>query len=222
MPRSLTVVVSVTALSLLLGGCTTPPDTSITSSYGPELTQALLEIGPYPTPEPLSESDRQALLEEQIDNAWAELLLAYPSAERPDVEVIATVSGEEYRDARRDCLRDLGEIVGDDDDWEPDATEASALLGYTCDAQYPIAPGPPVTDDEIGYLYDFLITFTVPCLERLGMENPAPPSRSDFVSKWPQQHWWPKAEGVEMGSPEEIAVYDTCPSSPPAMQQARS
>jgi len=25
-----------------------------------------------------------------------------------------------------------------------------------------------------------------------------------------------------MGSPEEIAVYDTCPSNPPAMQQARS
>ena len=218
MPHSLTTAISVTALSLLLVGCTSPPEISTTSTYSPELTQALLVIGPYPTPEPLSEDDRRALMDEQLDNSWADLLIAFPDAERPDVEIVATVSSEEYRETRRDCLRDLGETVGADDDWEPDGTEASALLGYTCDARYPLEPGPPVTDAELGYLYDFLTTFTTPCLKRLGFDNPAPPSRADFVSKWPQQDWWPRAEGLEMGSPDEMDAYDTCPSSPPSMR----
>ena len=220
-PGARSAIVAFAAAAMLISGCTAPDSPSTTSTYSPELAQALLELGPYPTPAPLTESERDAQLSEGSDREWAEVLTSFPDAIRPDVEVIETVSTNEYRDKRRACLTEAGETIAPGDEWEPDGTEASAILGYVCAVEFPITPGRPFSDLELGYLYDFLTGFTVPCMSARGYETDPPISREAFVTKWPNQNWYPYPGGLELMAEESEQLLAECPTEPPTLAAAR-
>jgi hypothetical protein len=179
------------------------------------------DLGPSPTPPPLSDEDREALRVANEDEQWQRLLSQYPNAVRPTVEFQGYGSGEAYYETLLACYEDRG-VEGDrgvDEDgnlagvgYSAD-TEAESIAAFVCQSTYPSEPFARPTDEMLGYTYDYLTEFIVPCYEANGTVNPPAPSREEFVVNWPHQNWFPVGP-AEQGWVEGSSVDDVCPLLP--------
>lgn len=121
----------------------------------------------------------------------------------PDVEVVREVSPSEELPILVDCLTEAGfppETPADVSipEWQiPEAqVDAFNLAEYTCKAQYPLAAQytEPLEGEQLGVVYDFWLTETIPCLADLGYEVEEPPSRDVFIAGEP---WDPRESTYE-------------------------
>lgn len=219
-----TALFAAGALVALLAGCTTsnPPQPSASPNDSAALLATVLaELGPFPPSTPLSADEQEAALVAADDSYWAQVLAVHPDAERPAVDRVKAIQSSEYASIQKECMRSEGQVVpetsGEAFGWEFNITLAGDLAWYTCAVRYPAAPRPPLTPAQLGYFYDYLTQFTAPCLDALGSKADTPPSRNDFVTKWPNQRWFPAPTNVQPADPEFSAAAKLCPTRAPGM-----
>ena len=171
-----------------------------------------------PTGEPLSDEEELGETTRVIELYWQSVVADFPDAERPVVDIAEVVDAGDREAPLADCLKNQGVSVPADqsaESWYP-ATEGEALAWFTCQASYPPRPSPPITDDQLGYLYDYLTLFVAPCLNKHGSNVPKPPSREDFITEWPNQMWYPEPTNVHGDDPEYAGILEACPLRPDA------
>jgi hypothetical protein len=173
-------------------------------------------LGPVPRDGAMSAKDVDAVLKSMADWDWQNLTAQYPDAVRPDVDVIRVLEGHERSAVQVDCLvaRGIDARVSSGDSYTySGSTEAEMLSVYRCAVEYPTRPPHELTTRQVGYFYDYLVQFAVPCLERLGYEQTTPPLREKFVDAWPEQIWSADA-GPVTSSKTSRAVAAACPPTP--------
>jgi hypothetical protein len=110
----------------------------------------------------------------------------------PNVSRIRFIDGNEWSRVMADCLTAAGFLTastGEGLNSTPPRGQESAwaLAAYTCSAQYPIDPHQtrPLTDEQVGHIYDYWLTVAVPCLTAAGAVGlPDPPSRQKFIDNY--------------------------------------
>jgi hypothetical protein len=110
----------------------------------------------------------------------------------PNVTRIRFIDGSETPQVMADCLTAAGFATVTDgvgySTTPPKGQESAwSLAAYTCSAQYPIDPHQtrPLSEEQIGHIYDYWLTIAVPCLEDAGAVGlPDPPSRQSFIDRY--------------------------------------
>lgn len=217
-------------LALLLSGCageSTPPSASLPSSspsaYPDIIAEALRVLGPSPTTAPYSPEQEESARVAEVENSWASVLDQYPSAERPAAVFDHYVVGDAVWRDRASCLDDLGvettyssDVTGTANGYEVNVTGdgmKEAVAAWQCNAMLPTHPTPRPSPEQLGYVYDFLTQFYVPCVEAHSIPQVAPPTRVDFVAQWPQQGWFPDPylDGAPLDDQGRNEVEVACP-----------
>lgn len=135
------------------------------------------------------------------EERWTSVVQAYPDAVRPAIEFEGFVElGPERYDVLADCYESFGVPLSSADDpgnlgvvSAGGSTKEAAIATFICESTHPSPVFAPLTDEELGWFYDYLTEFVAPCYKANGINTPAPPSRADFVAEWPQQGWFPTA-----------------------------
>jgi len=208
MPRFAPITL-VLASVVMITGCTSTP---AAVAPEPDARQVVLDtLGPFPADSPWTEDEREQALIASSDSYWSRVTMLFPSAERPDVERVAEVSPDESNAQIAACLNEAGVSLASPGEFSS-SYEGDNLAWYACNVRYPTVPRPPVNDEQLGYIYDYLTGFVAPCLEKLGLEVEAPPTRKFFIEQWPNQNWYP-APAVDGELGELEAIGKECPSS---------
>jgi hypothetical protein len=198
-----------------------PTDDSKVNDGTVAVAYPMPDLGPSPTPAPLSKEDREALRLASADTNWQNVVAQYPNAVRPTVEFQGYGSGETYFETLLACYEDSG-VEGDrgiDADGNlagvgfSSDNEADTVAAFACQSMHPSEPFARPTDEMLGYNYDYLTQFIVPCYEANGMANPPAPSREEFIANWPNQNWFPASPWEENWA-EGHSVDDACPLLP--------
>lgn len=178
------------------------------------------DLGAEPASDILSDSEIEALRVQYEDQAWSDLLLRFPDAVRPGVHFAGYVSETDDRVAiMTACYEpygiplDHGTIadgtvvsVGPSGD-----SEEEELAGFVCRSEHPSRPTAPLNTAQKVWVYRYLTEFLAPCYAANGIENPPPPSREDFVAKWPNQNWWPSSGNMPLDGDADAALQKACP-----------
>ncbi len=198
-----------------------PPTGAPADSY-PAVDDVLRELGPAPKPASFSEEQVEEARRAQVEGEWENVLERFPDAQRPDVAFIRYLADDERAQVMVDCLVDRGvdaelSLSGNEvsSSSPPEQEQADAVSHFECRVQFPVRPWPPLTAEQLGYLFDYLEGFTAPCLEAHGNPQPAAPTREFFIENWPQQNWFPGPSLEIMGTPEGSAIEQACPVTPP-------
>ncbi|WP_157155937.1 MULTISPECIES: hypothetical protein [unclassified Diaminobutyricimonas] len=220
---------SIGALALAIGtvfigaGCATPgtaPEPRQTETFEPlAVTVPMPDLGPRPTPDPLSDEQANARRLELQDESWKLVTDQYPSAVRPEDPFVGYISADESLDLVTACLTEKGvpfgygtDAYGNRAGYEVNLdTEANAVGVFVCREMHRGRPRGPSTEAELGWLYDYLTQFLAPCYEANNYEIPPPPARDEFIARWPNQGWWPSPPGMPLEPAEEIALNEACP-----------
>jgi hypothetical protein len=196
------------------------------------LVSAVLVVGgcaPAGSPEPptapsLDEATQTQLLADQRDSRWADVLGLFPTAARPDTEIVRLIRPNEWAETQAGCLQEQSFDVtaGADGGLRPgsipdEQQEALAVAMYLCDASYPIDPSKtlPLSNDELSYIYDYFVEVLTPCLEAAGVDVPAPSSRAMFLETYDSGAAWnpyvhvPSTTGLDWAQ-----VNQDCPQYP--------
>jgi uncharacterized protein YceK len=198
MPRWFTVVIAVT---LLLTGCTSSGSSD------------------QPTPDALTESESEALIQARIDEAWSR---AGQTGDRPTVKIVRLVSLFEWPDAIAKCLNDAGydNVSAVDGGLEirdilEEQRSAMALAQYICEAQYPTDPkyNVPLNESQLSYLYDYLKNEQKPCLEKAGYTISEPPSEQKFIESYYRTGGWQPYSELPSGNAGN-EMEKSCPQIP--------
>jgi hypothetical protein len=171
----------------------------------------------------LSQSD-EMLVQQYLDSEWDNLLVLNPDADRPDVARVRLIDLSEWSTVIPDCLAQEGFDVdvtpdGDISYTAGDQGEAYAVAFYTCEAKYPYDPKyiRPLTDAQLGLLYDYFVTSLQPCLIGEGYDVPPAPSRQEFLENYAANGGWFVYEGVaaaHVGPEEFTRINKACPQLP--------
>jgi len=200
----------VAAVAMTLSGCVT--NDLAEKDESPSQQAVLDKLGPFPPDEPWTEADRESALNADADVYWSRVLALYPEAVRPEVTREAEVQADKADSVVSECLDEDGiKIEGTLSEFTP-ITEAENLSWYACSVRFPVVPRPPVSKEQLGYIYDYLTLFVAPCLIDQGSTVDEPPTRDFFVENWPNQNWFP-APSAEPGSTEYATMNEACPSS---------
>lgn len=201
-------------VGIALTGCATTPGPAPSRQAGIDRQKVLNQLGTYPPDAELTDEAAAQLLGDAADSTWSRVIAQFPSAARPDVAVEKRVATEDAREILTTCLvesgLDLG--VGGYNEYFPE-TAPDGIAWYTCKARFPLEPEAAPTEDQLGYIYDYLVSFVVPCLEENGATNAAPPTREDFIAEWPNQGWFPYVTNAAPGSKESEKINSLCPST---------
>jgi hypothetical protein len=87
-------------------------------------------------------------------------------------------------------------------------------LSFPIDPKYTT----PLTDQQLGALYDYNLNTLVPCLEAEGYEVPDAPSKTTFIDTFLSDPWYPYADAFGSGSYSQAEYYrvsELCPQWPP-------
>lgn len=149
-------------------------------------------LGPWPPDEPLSDRERERLRLDYADGRWEWVASSFPDAVRPEDPFEGYVAEEEFLLVFYECLvasgvratLDPGGGIG----WETDSA-ADAVATYTCEMRSPAEPVAPLSDRQVGYIYDYQVRIQAPCLRGLGYDVPPAPPRAEFVEDWPLVDW---------------------------------
>ena len=161
------------------------------------------EFAPWPTGDPFTDADIEAARVAEAEREWQGILAAYPDAVRPDVAFEAYVTNENRVEVTRACFEaaglpiDEGRTGTDPDDpvvsiGTSATTVEERIALYTCRVAHPErrTSGPP-NAEQLGWIYDYLTEYSVPCYEANGIVVPPAPPREEFVANWPNQGWYP-------------------------------
>ncbi|GAA3864558.1 hypothetical protein GCM10022381_05520 [Leifsonia kafniensis] len=212
------------AVVALLAGCASEPvgrTPNPTATAQLAVTIPMPDLGASPTSPPLSPAEKERQRVSAQDALWGTVLATYPDAVRPEVSFTDYVTDENRVDVRSSCFAAAGLEV------ETGSTadgvvlsvsalprnQAEAVSAYVCDAEHPTEPYPLPNDAVLSWVYDYLTQFLAPCYAANGIENPAPPTREDFVAQWPNQNWFPSLGDMPMGTPREEAILSACPTA---------
>jgi hypothetical protein len=172
-------------------------------------------------PEP-SGAELDELIAAELEFQWHYVGLT-PDAPRPSVDRVRIVSLDESEDVHRQCMVDAGyddfrlvkaEIYGG-------ASTMERLAIYTCSAMYPVPPASYglFSQAQLGYLYDFYIGETVPCLEGSGVSVSAVPTREQFIRPATQLlRLWTPYSGLDTDADVSYLAEHRCPYVPPGFQ----
>ena len=172
-----------------------------------------------PTPNALTASEFQSLIEEDIDEAWAR---AGQSVERPEVSIIRLVALFEWPDVIAQCMNDAGydNVNSVDGGLEvrdvPEAQRsAMALAQFICEAQYPTDPkfNVPLNESQLSYLFDYLKNEQKPCLEEAGYTISDPPSEQKFIESYYNTGGWSPYSELPTGNTIN-EMESSCPQIP--------
>ena len=193
-------------LGLLLTGCATsaPP----AADEGVNRDAVLAELGPYPADTAWAQAEHDQALADYLDSRWKSLAQLYPDAVRPEVTIEREIEYAEFDEVLADCMDEAGDpLPSTASEYVPQTTIA-AEIWFTCVARFPMTPEPPANDAQLGYIYDYLTTFVVPCYEKNGAPQSPAPTKEFFVENWPNQDWYPSYTIPEEGE----ALDEACPS----------
>jgi hypothetical protein len=221
--RSAALAAGVLALALL-SGCASAesadPPVAASATADPDAVVGIdmPDLGPSPAPDPLTDEQRDALRIERQDAHWQSVAQQYPDAVRPADPFTGYTESDDLWAAINDCYVSKGFTLGTTIDAEGNSspggasasTEQEAIDIFLCHSEFTGATQPP-NDAQLGYIYDYLTEFLVPCYEANGIENPAPPTREEFIANWPNQNWFPST-GL-FGEEREYAVNKACPNT---------
>ena len=234
MRRSVFAIAAVVAL--LLSGCaaeSAPPSASQpasptpTASATPEkdiVAEALKALGPVPVGLALTPAQEESARLAEVERSWAALSTQFPDAKRPAVTFVRYTEDTKLFPEMRGCLEDLnvhvdlsrngkGEVNGYSVGAAPGDEVRVAVAGWSCSAKFPLRPMAPPTKEQLGYTYDYLTQFQVPCFEAHGSPQSPPPSRDVFINEWPNQNWWPTFQSSD-GRLDYDVVDAACPMMP--------
>jgi hypothetical protein len=185
------------------------------------------DLAPYPESDPpLTDAESETKRLEHADLLWQGVVLTtYPQAVRPEVAFEGYVTDETRIEVMRACYEAAGLQV--EEGWKspdlegpPDSIgwsgngETDVIAGYACAVAHPMKitrPGP--NKAELGWIYDYLVTFYAPCLAANGLKVPEPPGRDVLVEAWPEYTWFPTtAEDPRLRQPDvDAALQEACP-----------
>lgn len=137
------------------------------------------------------------------------------------ITVVRWVSPEELTTAIPACMREKGYGVSPDGTYAaiPDAQMSVFNADmYACYAAYPVIPRytDRLTDENIGNVYDWMISTEIPCLEAEGYPIDDVPSRATFISDyWGATPFFPYAQ-LRLSVSEQAKVEAVCAQWPPA------
>ncbi len=181
-------------------------------------------------PVEFSQEEIDEYLTTQEQSARNMLLARFPDADVPDARFIRFVDHSEWVAAIVDCMTGLGFSAAPDGDGgvqtgptPPEQEEAEAVASYTCRTSYPIHPrfSLPLTVEQRRALYNYYVHELVPCLEREGYEQDAPPTWQSFDEGFEGGSWLPY-DAVEITSMDEWRrINDVCPQGPPGIADSR-
>jgi hypothetical protein len=166
-------------------------------------------------------------LDLDVQAEWENLHREFPEVIRPEVEIVRRVERPDWGATIAECLNESGfpDVSADEDgglSYETLISQAEqfALAKYICVAQYPLEKKytTPLDDEQLGGLYDYLTLVQAPCLETLGYEIVAPPSKQRFVETYATApDWLPYSQiPIDVLMSDELAnIQDACPESPP-------
>ncbi|GAA1444814.1 hypothetical protein [Leifsonia poae] len=222
-----TAAATLAAVGLLVGCAATAsahPDARSTATPTPEaVTVPMPDLGPSPAPAPQTAAQTEQLRIARADEAWKQLVQQYPSAVRPQVTFDGYISDATEMDVMTQCYTEqkvpiaLGYPAGAQKGDKATSVgaettnEQEAIGAYVCNVEHPYPPTSPMTQQQLGWLYDYLTRFLAPCYQANGIANPPAPSRADFIAKWPHQNWFPSDGGL-MDGPRAAAIVKACPS----------
>lgn len=214
------LLIPATAGLVVLVGCS--PVETVPSPTSSAVELRYPDIGPPPAPHEYSDAELAALRQSALDRGWADVLAAHPGSSRPTVGFVGYIDDYSVPEPIVECLRSQGvdaTLTADGKSWtitgSPD--EASEVGIYVCNSTFPDRPTPGLTDEQIGYLFDYLTTYRVPCLEQAGFQVDKPPTRQAFIESWPAVGWYPSPYS---GIPDPTVLADVeaqCPPSPPGL-----
>lgn len=186
-------------LSAALAGATVVLLSSCTATEGSAERQAAAPVSSPSTPEPVMSESVDFVRNVSITD-WAQVQVACLKEQGYDSSVSADGSGIIY-----------GGVSGEQ---EGTMTDAVAL----CEAKFPLDPvyDNPLTEAQRGFLYDWYVGESVPCLRTQGVEPVAPPSRDTFINNFYSSDVWLPFSGV----PQDrfTSVTAACPENPPVEQ----
>jgi hypothetical protein len=167
--------------------------------------------------------DREALLQADRDEAAASFLERFPTETPPKAQFVRAVEPSEWSTQIAACMSDAGFTSRPDgqsvltNEIPAEQELAHARATFRCRVAYPIDPRfrQAYTADEAEFLYDYLVTELVPCLEDEGQPNRDIPSFETFLDRLANGDEWTPYESV---APTSDAVFTellkTCPQKP--------
>lgn len=222
-------LVGASALTIVtFAGCSAeaPPVPVVSPDATAETSLVMVpmpDLDPVPDPAPqLTAAESEAARLADADAQWEALLITYPDAVRPADPFVEYITDAERLEVRRACFEAAGlQIEEGRAATDPDgpvisvsaltANEAEAITAWSCETSRPVertAAGP--TDAELGWIYDYLVTYSAPCLAANGFENPPPASRVEWVANWPEYVWFPSTGDAPIDPHLEQAVFELC------------
>ncbi|WP_168627205.1 hypothetical protein [Cryobacterium sp. BB307] len=164
------------------------------------------------------------IIEESLDQHWNQVQTQYPSAVRPSVEIVRTISTDEWAQVMADCLTEEGfsSVRANDDgsiEWgDISQVQAFDVARYVCTAKFPRDPKyqRPLTDAQLDRLYLYYVGDLTECLTGLGYQISPPPSQQVFRETYYEDAWLPIADAASRAdSPEKWAeIVRRCPQAP--------
>jgi hypothetical protein len=142
----------------------------------------------------------------------------------PQVTRVHFIDGDAWVQVMAECLTAAGfPTAGDGDGINSTPPrgqeEAWNLAAYVCSAEYPIDPHQtrPLSDGQIGHIYDYLLTTAEPCLRAHGAVGlPDPPTRQYYIDHYGAEDPWPLYwELANQPGDGWEAINEACPQQPP-------
>ncbi len=212
-------------VALVLAAWVLGPDDDLTASGSPQAApvkvvdpllreHVLLTLGAWPEGHQRDPIALERIRIGAANERWAQLKLAWPEAERPDYEFVGYLEPDDLYEAIHRCLLAAGVRSEFSHSggirWEI-ASQEDAIAIYVCSTRYEREPVTRLTADQVGYLYDYMVQFQMPCLEGLGIAVPTPPSRERFVEEWPSPGWDAEAALAVTSQGFAEHVREACP-----------
>jgi hypothetical protein len=159
------------------------------------------EFEPWPAGDPFTDADVEAARIADADRDWQGVIARFPDAVRPEV-AFEYVTEANRVDVRRACFEAAGLPIEEGRSGSPDGpvvsvnatttTTAQEVAAYTCRVAHPDkrTSGPP-NAEQLGWIYDYLTEYYVPCYAVNDIVVPPAPPREEFVANWPNQGWFP-------------------------------
>lgn len=174
--------------------------------------------------DPTSSLTDAQIMGESLDQLWSQVQAQYPDATRPSVEMVRTISTDEWAQVMADCLSEEGfsSVRANDDgsiEWgDISQVQAFDVARYVCTAKFPRDPKyqRPLTDAQLDRLYSYYVGDLTECLTGLGYQISPPPSQQVFRETYDTDPWLPIADAAyQADSPEKWAeIVRTCPQVP--------
>ncbi|MFS4506985.1 hypothetical protein ACMA46_12185 [Clavibacter sp. Sh2141] len=159
-----------------------------------------------------TEEELAAAYRQEADINWRVWTEGVPDAVRPDVALERVVSEEDFPEQQVACLAAAGiraEAMGDGGITYQDGDPVAI---WACHTRFPMQLPDPLTDAELAYRHDYIVSFVLPCYAVEGSPYmDAVPAREDFVARARSgAPWFPYPNGMDN------ALLERCPSEPPA------